>query len=380
MEKNEKNHNVSSVLSKLGEERELYFNSIAPPIVQTSNFYFKKVEDFENAITDEYSTSLYSRGRNPTVDILKEKIAALDGAEDCLIVNSGSTAIFVSVLSQVKAGDHIIAVNGVYAWAQKMFDNVLPRFGVTTTWIDGSDINNFKAAIRDNTRLIYLESPTSWVFEEQDLPAVAALARSRNIITVIDNTYFTPLYQQPIKLGIDITLQSASKYISGHSDTIGGVICASAAIIKKIYNSEFLNIGAGAMPFNAWLLLRGLRTLPVRLERLRQSTPVVLSFLENHPAVEKILAPRDVFGLFTIILKTKTRKSIISFCESLNNFPMAVSWGGYESLIMPKCVGVSDTDFNTSNEIHRSVRIYIGLEDPEFLINDLSNALSIAFD
>lgn len=379
MEKNEKNHNVSSILSKLGEERELYFNSIAPPIVQTSNFYFKKVEDFENAITDEYSTALYSRGRNPTVDILKEKIAALDGAEDCLIVNSGSTAIFVSVLSQVKTGDHIIAVNGVYAWAQKMFDNVLPRFGVTTTWIDGSDINNFKRAAKENTRLIYLESPTSWVFDEQDLSAVATFAKSKNIITVIDNTYFTPLYQQPIKLGIDISLQSASKYISGHSDTIGGVICSSSSIIEKIYNSEFLNIGAGVMPFNAWLLLRGLRTLPVRLERLRQSTPGILMFLRNHPAVEKILAPGDVFGLFTIILKTDTRKTIVRFCESLNNFPMAVSWGGYESLIMPKCVGISENDFDPANEIHRSVRIYVGLEDPEFLIADLKNALAIAF-
>jgi cystathionine beta-lyase/cystathionine gamma-synthase len=367
--------NRSYILNVLAEDRELYFNSMAAPIIQTSNFTFKKVDDFVKATEDEYSGWLYSRGRNPTVDILRQKLAALDGAEDSLVVNSGSTAIFVSVLSHVKAGDHIISVRGVYTWAQKMFDNILPRFGVTTTYIDGRDIKNFQNAIRPNTKLIYLESPTSWVFEEQDIPAIAQLAKEKNIITVIDNTYFTPLYVRPLELGIDIVLQSASKYIGGHSDIVGGVICSSSTIIKKIFESEFLNIGAGMMPFNAWLLLRGLRTLPIRLERIRQSTPPVLAFLRTHPAVEKIIAPADVFGLFTIILKTSSRSSITNFCESLQHIPMAVSWGGHESLIMPKCAGITENDFDVADEIHRSVRIYVGLEDPDFIISDLKQAL-----
>lgn len=367
--------NRSHILNVLAEDRELYFNSMAAPIIQTSNFTFKKIADFERAIADEYSGLLYSRGRNPTVDILRSKLAALDKAEDCLVVNSGSTAIFVSVLAHVKSGDHIISVRGVYTWAQKMFDNILPRFGVTTTYVDGRDIKNFEKAIQPNTRLIYLESPSSWIFEEQDLPAVAKLAKSKNIITVIDNTYFSPLYVRPLELGIDVAIQSASKYIGGHSDVLGGVISASSSIIKKIFESEFLNIGAGAMPFNAWLLLRGLRTLPVRLERIRQSTPPVLGFLKSHPAVERIIAPSDVFGLFTIVLKTNTRSSIIDFCEKLEHIPMAVSWGGHESLVMPKCATIPESDFDPSDEIHRTVRIYIGLEEPSFIIDDLKQAL-----
>lgn len=367
---------VSYVLNSLAEHREQYFNAMAAPIVQTSNFGFRTVQAFEKALKDEYSAPLYSRGRNPTVDILKDKLAALDKAEDCLVVNSGSTAIFISVLSQVKSGDHIIAVRGVYTWAQKMFDQILPRFGVSTTYIDGRDIRNFESALRPETRLIYLESPTSWVFEEQDVPAVAALARKRNIVTVIDNTYMTPLYQQPVAMGIDIAIQSASKYIGGHGDTIGGVVCASSAIIKNIYSSEFLNIGAGIMPFNAWLLLRGLRTLPVRLEKIRRTTPVVLDFLNSHNAVEKIIAPADVFGLFTIVLKTSTRSSIVTFCESLQRFSMAVSWGGHESLAMPKCVFVTNDTFDATDEIQRSVRIYVGLEDADFLVADLRHALN----
>lgn len=369
--------NLSQLFQSLGEDRQKYFNSVAPPIVQTSNFTFDTVDAFYTALNDEYSTFLYSRGLNPTVDMLRQKLAALDGAEDCLVVNSGSTAIFVSVLSQVRAGDHIVAVKGVYAWAEKLFKEMLPRFGVTTTFIDGGAIANFEEALQVNTRVIYLESPTSWVMEEQDLRAVAALARAKQIVTIIDNTYYTPLYQRPVDLGIDIALQSASKYIGGHSDTIGGVICASASVIRKIYESEFLNIGAGIMPFNAWLLLRGLRTLPVRLEKIRQSTPVVLEFLRQHPAVERILAPRDVMGLFTIILKTTDRSRIVAFCEGLQHMPMAVSWGGYESLVMPKCAAVAADAFDGGNELHRSVRIYLGLEEPQFIIDDLQQGLKL---
>ncbi len=369
-------NNLSEIIYSLGEDRNLYFNSIAPPIVQTSNFKFNKVADFTGAIEDEYSTYIYSRGRNPTVDILKEKLAAMDGAEDCLVVNSGSTAIFASVLSQVQSGDHIITVRGVYSWAQKMFDKVLPRFGVTTTYIDGRNIKNFEAAIRPETRLIYLESPTSWVFEEQDLPAVASLAKANNIVTVIDNTYFTPLYQQPLGMGIDIAIQSASKYINGHSDAIAGVICASHSIIQKIFHSEFLNIGAGIQPFNAWLLLRGLRTLPIRLEKIRQTTARLKPFFESHPAVDHLLAPKNGFGLLTIVLKTPSREAIIRFCETVD-IPMAVSWGGYESLVLPRCAGIPDEVFDAGDRFHKSVRIYLGLEEPEYLIEKFEKGFAL---
>ena len=156
---------LSYILNELGEDRDEYFRAIAPPIVQTSNFAFRKVADMRRAFEDEYSTWLYSRGLNPTVEILRKKLAALDGAEDCLVFNSGAAAIFAAVLSQVKSGDHIVSVKKPYSWAQRMFDVILPRFQVTVTYVDGTDIKHFEAAIQPNTTVIYLESPNSWLFE-----------------------------------------------------------------------------------------------------------------------------------------------------------------------------------------------------------------------
>src|SRR5258708_40120756 len=146
---------ISYIINELGEERENYFNAIAPPIIQSSNFAFKKVDDLRRALEDEYSTYLYTRGINPTVDILRKKLAALDGAEDCLVFNSGAAAIFASVLANVRSGDHIVSVEKPYTWAQRLFDIILPRFGVTTSYIDGNLIENFELAILPNPKIIY---------------------------------------------------------------------------------------------------------------------------------------------------------------------------------------------------------------------------------
>src|SRR5437868_5224069 len=174
-----------------------------------------------------------------------------------------------------------------------MFDIILPRFDVTTTYIDGRDITNFERAILPNTSLIYLESPNSWDFAIQDLQAVAELARAENITTICDNSYCTPLYQKPAEYGIDLVLQSATKYISGHSDVVAGVLSGSKKMIEKIFNSEYLNIGSGIQPFNAWLLIRGLRTLPARLERITNTTNKVIAYLKQQSLVEKIIFSFD---------------------------------------------------------------------------------------
>ena len=382
---------IAEIINELGEHRELYFNAIAPPIIQTSNFSFNTVDDFRLALEDESKGFLYSRAKNPTLSILSEKLAALDGAEDCLVVNSGAGAIFISILANVKSGDHIISVSKPYTWAQKMFDNVLPRFDVTVSYVDGRDINNFKNAIRENTTLIYLETPNSWSFAIQDLQAVANLAKSKGIITVCDNSYCSPLYQQPISYGIDISVQSATKYISGHGDVVAGVICGSKDMISKIFNSEYMNLGIGTTPFNAWLLLRGLRTLPVRMERVSATTKKIIEYLKNNDHVEKILYPlmpefdqyelakkqmKDAGGLFSIILKAQSATEIENFCNNLQHILMAVSWGGYESLIIPGVASIPHKDFDASNEDHRRIRIYIGLEDAGYIIDDLNRGFN----
>lgn len=380
---------LSFILNELGEERSQYFNAVAPPIMQTSNFAFRKVDEMGKAFDDEMSGYLYSRGINPTLDILRQKLAALDRAEDALVFNSGAAAIFAAVLANVKTGDHIVSVRQPYTWAQRMFDVILPRFGVETTYIDGTQIENFHQAVRPNTTVIYLESPNSWSFALQDLRAVAALAKEKGIVTICDNSYCTPLFQRPVEMGIDISLQSATKYIGGHSDVVAGVISGSHAMMKKIFDSEYLNIGSGIQPFNAWLLIRGLRTLPIRLKQVTETTIRVVEYLKSHPKVEEVIFPLDPSfpqyelakkqmdggcGLLTIVYKTDSRNEIVRFCESLQHMMMAVSWGGHESLLIPRCAGIKPEHFHPEKKEHRMIRIYVGLESADYLIADMDQA------
>jgi cystathionine beta-lyase/cystathionine gamma-synthase len=382
---------ISNIINELGEERENYFNAIAPPIVQTSNFACETVAELRTAFEDEYNVFLYSRGNNPTVDILRKKLAALDGAEDCLVVNSGAAAIYAAVMANVQTGDHVISIQNPYASAQKLFDVIFPKFGIEITYVDGRDIINFENAIQSNTKLIYVESPNSWNFHLQDLEAVAKLAKQKNIVTIIDNSYCTPLYQQPISLGIDISIQSATKYISGHSDVIAGVITGTKAMMHKIFTTEYMTIGSGIQPFNAWLLLRGLRTLPMRLAHISATTKVVVDFLNQHKKVEKVIFPHDenfeqyqlakkqmqgACGLVTFILKANSVQQIETFCNTLQHILMAVSWGGYESLIIPKCSSFPVADFDANNAEHKMIRLYVGQEDARYIIKDLERGFA----
>jgi len=382
---------LSYILNELGEERENYFNSIAPPIMQTSNFKFNTVEDFRAALADEYQGNLYSRGFNPTIDILRKKLAALDGAEDALVFSSGIAAITVPVLALLKSGDEVVCVESPYSWAVKLFEDFLPKYGVTTTFIDGTDLSQFEKAITDNTKLIYLESPNTFSFDVQNLEAVAKIAKAKGILTMIDNSYCSPLYQQPIAYGIDLVAQSATKYLAGHSDVVAGVLTGKRELLEKIFNNEYLNIGAALAPQNAWLLLRGLRTLPIRLDKISETADKVIAYLNAHPKIEKVLHPfsqdnkdlalakkqmKKCGGLFSIVLKDADLTKIETFCNGLKHILMAVSWGGYESLIIPACAGISKTNFNATNNRHVLIRIYVGLEEAEYIIADLDQAFS----
>jgi cystathionine beta-lyase/cystathionine gamma-synthase len=385
---------LSYILNEFGEDRENYFNAVAPPIMQTSNFRVGKVEELKKLFENEYSGYLYSRGLNPTVDILRKKMAALDQAEDCLVFNSGAAAIFAAVLANTRSGDHIISVDKPYTWVQRIFDAILSRFGVETTYIDGSRLENFEKARKSNSRFIYLESPNSWTYAIQDIAGVAAFAKKHRIITLMDNTYCTPLYQQPIPLGIDLCMQTASKYIGGHSDTLGGILTGSKEMIKKIFDTEYLAVGSGIQPFNAWLLIRGLRTLEARMTRITESTWKVLDYLKEHPQVERVLFPLDpdfpqydlarkqmknACGLISFYMKAGSRQQIVKFCEGLKHIMMAVSWGGHESLIIPRCASLENHQFDPGNPDHRMLRLYVGLENPEYIIQDLGLSFQLSY-
>ncbi len=311
--------------------------------------------------------------------------------EDALVFNSGSSAIYAAIMANIKSGDHIISVNKPYTWAQRLFDNILPRFNVKVTYVDGTAIDNFRNAVLPETAIIYLESPNSLTFEIQDIRAVAQLGHVHKILTIIDNSYCTPLYQNPLSLGIDLSLQSASKYLGGHSDTVAGVLSGSKELIQKIFNDQLLSNGSGITPFNAWLIIRGLRTLPIRLKQITSTTNQVIKFLKQHPKVEKVIFPFDptnpqyelaksqmsgACGLFSIILKTDSYHKIERFSFQLKHFLVAVSWGGYESLIMPQAAGIGPENFDAQIENHKLVRLFIGLEE-DYLIEDLNQALEI---
>jgi cystathionine beta-lyase/cystathionine gamma-synthase len=377
---------ISYIINRLGEENEDYFGAIAPPIVQTSNFAFKKVADLRKAIADEKNSLVYSRGNNPTLSILSKKLAALEVTDECLLFSSGMAAISTAVIGNVKKGDHIICIQKPYSWTVHLMQDLLARFGVDVTMIDGTQMKEYEKALKPNTSLIYLESPNTFTFEMQDLKWVAGFAKKHKLITVIDNSYATPLLQQPAKYGIDIICHSASKYIGGHSDTVAGVLCCGKKMAGKLFKNDYLTLGGIMSPFNAWLLLRGLRTLPVRMEKISATTEKIIEFLENHSKVEKVNYPfsskhpqkelagkqmKHGNGLFSASFRASS-VSISKMCESLKHFQIAVSWGGYESLVFPVCALAQK--HNSGNISGNLVRFSIGLEEAGVLIRDLKEA------
>lgn len=384
------NMDLSYILNHLGEDRSQYLNAVSPPIFQSSNFTFADIDTMRQSLQDELNTPFYTRGCNPTVAILRKKIAALAQAEDALIFSSGSAAISAAVLAQVQTGDHIICVQKPYSWTNKLLNQFLDRFGIQITMVDGTNPVNYERAIQPNTKLLFLESPNSITFELQDIEAVVAIAQKRGLLTIMDNSYATPLYQSPIAMGVDLTVHSASKYLSGHSDVVAGVLCGSHEMIRHIFESEYMTLGGNISPNDAWLMMRGLRTLPIRLERVAQTTTQVVNFLAQHPKVEKVYYPfhpsfpqyelakrqmKKAGGLFSFELKAESIADVDRFCDALNRFLLACSWGGHESLIFPMSVLHTSENYNTSPLPWNLVRMYVGLEDAEVLIKDLEQAL-----
>jgi cystathionine beta-lyase/cystathionine gamma-synthase len=379
---------ISFIINELGENREQYFNATTPPIVQSTNFVFKTVDAMRHALKRESSVPFYTRGCNPTIEQLNHKMAALEGAEAALSFGSGSAAVAAAVMANVQAGDHIVCVQKPYSWTYKLLTQILARFGVESTFVDGQNPKNIEKAIRATTKIVYLETPNSFTFELQDIRAIAKIAKKHHCITIVDNSYCTPMNQQPIQLGADIVVHSATKYISGHSDAVGGVLCASQAMVDKIFAGEFMTLGGIISPFNAWLMLRGLRTLPIRLKRVAKTTKKIVKFLEKHPQVEKIYYPflpshpqyklakkqmEQRGGLFSVVIKADLKGTEL-FCNSLQRFLMGASWGGYESLIYPACAMYDSANYSTTTLPYNIIRFYIGLEEPEVLLADLEQA------
>lgn len=377
---------ISKILNELGEDRAEYQGAVSPPIFQTSNFAFPDVETMRQSVQKELDVPFYTRGNNPTVEILRAKVAALEGMEDALIFASGSAAIAAAVMHVLKSGDHVVCVNKPYSWTDKLLNNLLAQYGVEATMIAGIDPNEWDAARKPNTKLFMLESPNSITFELQDLQAVSNIAKQHGITTILDNSYASPLNQRASDFGIDIVCHSASKYLSGHSDMVAGVLCASRERIEKIFGEEFMTLGGIISPNDAWLMIRGLRTLAIRMERVAKTTPKIVEWLEAHPQVESISYPHSPShpqfelakqqqkypsGQFTLTLKATEIKQVEAFCNALNRFLLACSWGGYESLAFPICALYESENYGNSPLPWNMIRFYIGLEEEAVLKGDL---------
>ena len=381
---------LDHILDHLGEDRDALMHAVVPPVFQSGNFSYPTVAAMRETVQQEFDRPLYTRGYNPTVAMLRKKVAALEGAEDALVFSSGSAAIAAAVIAFVQAGDHVVCVRKPYSWTRKLLDELLARFGVEVTYVDGTDAENYRRACRDNTRLFILESPNSLTFELQDLSAVAAIAKEQGVLTLCDNSFNSPLFQRPIEHGIDLVAHSATKYLNGHSDVVAGVLAGSQAHIRQVMAKEFMTLGAAPSPHDAWLLMRGLRTLGLRMHRSADSAARVARFLEAHPKVARVhwpgleshpqhaLASRQmerVAGLMSIELDAPDEAAVERFCDGLQRFLIAVSWGGYESLQFPVCALKGPSGYYTDLPF-TLVRLYVGLEDPDHLIADLEQALA----
>lgn len=361
---------------------------VVGPIYQTSLFTFKDFATMQKAFAGERKGYVYTRVGNPTLYDFERRIAALEGAETARSFASGMGAISATVLSIVQAGDRIVAVKHVYGDAYRFFEKLLPRFGVTVDYVDGSDADAIEAAL-PGAKLLYLESPTSMVFDLQDIPRVTKAAKAHGVTTVIDNSWATPVFQKPHMHGVDLVLHSASKYIGGHSDVVAGVVAGSHEKVGKIMELTHPYLGAKLAPVDAFLLTRGLRTLPLRLRQHMNSTLVITDRLKSHSNVLKVHHPvysnhpgratlMGYTGLFTFELDD--RIDVARFSDALKFFRLGVSWGGHESLIVPVAASLAQTpgvnSFERFGVSPRAIRLHVGLEDVETLWADLEQALA----
>ena len=375
-----------NICQHFGENSKERYGAVNPPIVQTSLFAYETYEELSHAIKDERHNYVYSRGTNPTVQILERKMAALERGEVAKCFGSGMGAISGALFALLKSGDHVIVVNNVYGPVLQYLSFVEKNNISFTHITENISIDTIKDAIKGNTALIYFESPGTMTFKEVDIIKITELAKLHNIYTMIDNTYATPLFQKPLTLGVDIVAHSLTKYIGGHSDTVAGVIICSNKLMDLIYPQGYQLQGSVLHPQDAYYIIRGLRTLPLRMKEFHTKSLEIAKFLSEHKKVRVVHHPGlnvqsytkdQLWGyssLFALELNVDDFETISSFLNNLKLFQKGVSWGGFESLAISPHFGGFDPVKNKGVPVG-IIRLCIGLEDTESLKQDLFKAL-----
>jgi len=358
---------------------------VNPPVYHASTVLYRTVEELRIKEKAPFEHVTYGRTGTPTSWAFEEAVAALEEADRAIAMPSGLAAIAGALYSFLKAGDHVLMTDTAYFPTRKLCDHQLAKIGVSTTYYDPMiTADALEKLIQDNTRVIYLESPGSHTFEVQDVPAIAALAKRRGIVTMIDNTWASPLFFKPLTHGVDISLHAATKYIVGHSDVMMGIIAMNNEHFMTV-KTQVHGMGYSVGPDDVYLALRGLRTMSARLAQHQQTALRLADWLQKRPEVERVLHPafpgtpgheffkRDFkgsSGLFSVILKPCSDTQLTAMLDGMQLFGMGYSWGGYESLIIPSKVEQARTATRWKTE-GPMLRIHAGLEDPDDLVADL---------
>ena len=378
------------ITSHYGEEYDKYYNAIVPPIFMNSLNVFEEIDDYFNARTHDKHTYVYGRVQNPTVRILEDKIAALEHGVAAFAFGSGMAAATTAVLSVVKTGDNIVCLRNAYGPLKNFVENYCPQhLGTTLTYVKGNDVSDFEEAITDNTSLVILESPSSVVFSLQDVEAVSRIAHEHGAKVYIDNSFCTPIFSTPLDMGADIVMHTTSKYMGGHSDIIGGVLAVRDEELANTIVTNRELFGGIIGPMEAWLVLRGLRTLSVRVKAHEETALKVAEYLENHPKVDKVYytglkshpqydlvrkQQKGSTGLMTFEIRG-TAEDAKKVVNSLKVFKIGVSWGGFESLACMPHLRCDEQTCQWLGAGQHLIRIHCGLEGTDALIADLEQAL-----
>jgi cystathionine beta-lyase/cystathionine gamma-synthase len=364
---------------------------LATPIYQTSTF---EVTDNEQQLRATTTDMFYTRYGNPTHTVVESAVAELEGVDGALLFASGMASITTTLMALLESGDHIVAQRDIYGGGTKFLSSWLPRFGIETTFVDTTEYDQHARAIRPNTKLLYLESPTNPTLRVVDLKNCATLAKQHGLITLIDSTFGTPINQRPAEYGIDLVMHSGTKYFGGHSDVICGVMAGRHDLIKKIHETR-TTLGACMDPHAAWLVLRGLKTLAVRVQRQNENALRVAEFLASHGKVRRVHYP-FLPGHPQRALAMKQMKGgggVLSFevegsgedarhvSEALRLFTLAPSLGGVDSLVsipvLTSHAMISPEHRRTMGITEQLIRLSVGIENPGDLIADLEQALAV---
>ena len=366
--------------------------AVTPPIWQTTTFSAESSEHFAEIASAVRPAEFYTRYGNPTHKEVEATLVALEGGEAALLTSSGMGAIFTALMSHLRAGDHVVAQTNHYAGAMTLFADLPAHFGVEVTTVDQTRAEDFAEAMRPNTRLVYAESPTNPLMQITDLRAVAELARARGALSVVDNTFATPVNQRPLEMGFDCVVHSATKYLGGHSDVTAGCVVSSREFVERAWHFSLL-AGSILSPFDGWLLLRGLRTLGLRVARHNSNALALARFLEGHPRVGRVHYPgleshpqhqlaRAQMSGFTGMLSAELRGGFAAagrFISSLRLATNAASLGGHETLVVhPAAMWrgyMTDEQLRGRGLTEGLVRVSAGLEDEQDLIRDFDRAL-----